>query len=143
MNVNKKEKTSDDDMNTNIDMKTYCPPEQEAPCCCSPQNDTEISLKSKTPIIIQNIPKDKLKVDIYVPLEACSCVWSQFMNLVFTALTPYIKYIIHETKSLSSDEAKKLNLRGNSIVVDGKKIYSTSYELKQDLPLLLTEKGLL
>ncbi|NHJ21355.1 MAG: hypothetical protein EAX91_10450 [Candidatus Lokiarchaeota archaeon] len=86
---------------------------------------------------------NKLYVDVYVPLNACECVWSQFMNLVFTALAPYMKYIKFETKNLDSEEAHKLNLTGNCVVVDGKKKFITSFALKKELPNLLKEKGLL
>jgi len=98
----------------------------------------EINLKETT-----NLETDKLSVDVYVPLNACECVWSQFMNLVFSALSPYMKHIRFETKNLDSDEARKLNLNGNCVVVDGAKKYITSFALKKDLPVLLKEKGLL
>ena len=101
-------------------------------------NNEKISQK------INDVQKsDKLKVDIYVPLEACSCEWSQFMNLIFSVITPYIKYINHETKSLNSEEAQKLNLHGKCVIVDRMKKYTTSYALKKDLPVLLEERGLL
>ncbi|HUW89748.1 MAG TPA: hypothetical protein VMV43_04440 [Candidatus Nanopelagicaceae bacterium] len=90
-----------------------------------------------------NIDPNKLSVDIYVPLNACECVWSQFMNLVFSALAPYMKYIRFETKDLDSEEARKLNLTGNCVIVDGKKKFITSFALKKELPELLKEKGLL
>jgi hypothetical protein len=86
---------------------------------------------------------EKLNVDIYVPMDVCACEWSQFMNLVFSALTPYIKYINHETKNLNSEEAQKLNLRSKCVIVDGEKKYTTSYTLKKDLPKLIKEKGLI
>jgi hypothetical protein len=86
---------------------------------------------------------EKLNVDIYVPMDVCACEWSQFMNLVFSALTPYIKYINHETKNLNSEEAHKLNLRSKCVIVDGEKKYTTSYTLKKDLPKLIKEKGLI
>ena len=98
----------------------------------------EINLKETT-----NLDTDKLSVDVYVPLNACECVWSQFMNLVFSALSPYMKHIRFETKDLDSNEARKLNLNGNCVVVDGTKKYITSFALKKDLPVLLKEKGLL
>ncbi len=85
----------------------------------------------------------KLKVDIYVPLNACVCEWDKFMNRIFAVLTPYIKYIKHDTKSLNSDEARELNLRSNSVVIDGEKKYTTSVSLKNDLPKLLKKKGLM
>ena len=84
----------------------------------------------------------KLQVDIYVPLNACACEWSQFINLIFSAITPYIKYIKYETKSLDSEEAREMGLFNKCVIVDGKKKYTTSYALKRDLPSLLKEKGL-
>ena len=101
-------------------------------------NTHEFNLKETV-----NIDTNKISVDVYVPLNACECVWSQFMNLVFSALSPYMKYIRFETKDLDSDDARKLNLNGNCVVVDGAKKYITSFALKKDLPALLKEKGLL
>ena len=67
---------------------------------------------------------EKLNVDIYVPMDACACEWSQFMDLMFTAITPYIKFIKHETKNLNSEEARRLNLRSKCVIVDGGKKYT-------------------
>ena len=53
----------------------------------------------------------KLKVDIYVPLDACACEWDKFMNRVFVELTPYIKHIDFDTKNLNSEEAKIIHSR--------------------------------
>ena len=86
---------------------------------------------------------DKLHIDIYVPLDACACEWSQFMNLMFSAITPYIKYIKHETKSLNTEEAHQMNLSAKCAIVDGNKKYTTSFALKRDQPKILEEKGLL
>jgi len=91
----------------------------------------------------ENMQIDKLKVDIYVPLNVCSCQWEQFMNLVFTVFTKYNKFIKFETKSLDSEKARKLNLDGNSVVVDNKRVFTTSYALNKDLPEILKEKGLI
>ncbi|MFX0025711.1 MAG: hypothetical protein ACFE8M_04790 [Candidatus Hermodarchaeota archaeon] len=85
----------------------------------------------------------KLRVDIYVPLDACACEWDKFMNRVFAVLTPYIKHINYDTKNLNSEEARNLDLHGNTIVIDNKTKYTASYSLKKDLPDLLREKGLI
>ncbi|MFX0080559.1 MAG: hypothetical protein ACFE94_02300 [Candidatus Hodarchaeota archaeon] len=85
----------------------------------------------------------KLKVDIYVPLDACACEWDKFMNRVFIELTPYIKHIDYDTKNLNSEEARNLNLRNKCIVVDGEKKFSSSFILKRELPKLLKAKGLI
>ena len=91
----------------------------------------------------QKIIENKLQVDIYVPLNVCACQWENFMNLVFQVLTEYTKYIKFETKSLDSEGARKLNLHGNSIVIDGKEILTSSFALKNKLPVILKEKGLI
>ncbi len=86
---------------------------------------------------------NKLKVDIYVPLDACACEWDKFMNRVFEAITPFIKYIKYDTKNLNSDEARNLNLHGNCIVVDGQRKFTAAYLLKKELPNILREKGII
>ncbi|MFX1399315.1 MAG: hypothetical protein ACFFAS_20000 [Promethearchaeota archaeon] len=110
-----------------------------SPCC---SDDTKTIVRSKNADESLKESRKILKMDIFVPLEACSCVWVRFMNLVFNAITPYIKYIQHETKSLNSEEARKLKLSAKCVVIDGKKIYTSSLDLKRDLPALLEEKGL-
>ena len=87
--------------------------------------------------------ENKVKVDIYVPLNVCACQWENFMNLVFQVITQYNKYILYETKNLDSEEARRLNLHGNSIVIDGIKIVRTSFALKKKLPEILKAKGLM
>lgn len=84
----------------------------------------------------------KLKVDIYVPLQVCSCQWESFMNRVFEVLTPYMEYIEHETKSLHSDEAAKMNLFNKCVMIEGEKITS-AYTLKKKLPKILKKRGLI
>ena len=86
---------------------------------------------------------EKLKVDIYVPLNVCACQWEQFMNLIFQVITPYKKHITFDTKNLDSEEARKLNLHGNSVVIDGNEIVTTSFVLKKKLPEILKAKGLI
>ncbi len=85
----------------------------------------------------------KLKVDIYVPLDACACEWDKFMNRIFKELTPYIKLIDHNTKNLNSDEARRLNIRSNCVVIDGEQKIPSSFLLKKELPKLLKAKGLI
>ena len=91
----------------------------------------------------EKINDEKLMVDIYVPLNVCACQWEKFMNLVFIVLTNYNKYIKFETKNLDSEEARRLNLRGNSVVIDGKEIVTSSFALKKKLPEILKNKGLI
>ncbi|TXT65724.1 MAG: hypothetical protein BAJALOKI3v1_70026 [Promethearchaeota archaeon] len=84
---------------------------------------------------------EKVKVDIYVPLQVCACEWENFMNRVFEVLTPYIKYIEHDTKSLHSKKAAKMKLFQKCIIIDEKKKISSVYALKKQLPKILKERG--
>ncbi len=91
----------------------------------------------------QKLEENKLQVDVYIPLNVCACQWENFMNLVFQVLTEYNKYIKFETKNLDSEEARNLNLHGNSVVIDGKDVVTSSFALKKKLPVILKEKGLI
>ena len=85
----------------------------------------------------------KLKLDIYVPLQECACQWENFMNRVFEIISPYIQYINHDTKSLHSEKAKKMNLFQKCVIIDGERKISSVYSLKTELPRILEERGLL
>lgn len=90
------------------------------------------------------LEKDKkLKLDIYVPLDACACEWDKFINRVFEVITPFIKFIKYDTKNLNSDEARNLNLHENCIVIDGYRKFTATYLLKKELPDLLRENGII
>ncbi|MFX1498223.1 MAG: hypothetical protein ACFFBH_11895 [Promethearchaeota archaeon] len=78
-----------------------------------------------------------------MPLDSCACEWDKFMNRVFVVLTPYIKHINYNTKNLNSEEARSLNLHGNSIVIENEKKYTAVFSLERELPALLKEKGLI
>ena len=135
-------KSVSENQNGQINLENSCCGSSNS-CCegsTSKESSTTHDINLKETV---NIDPNKLLVDVYVPLNACECVWSQFMNLVFSALAPYMKYIRFETKDLDSEEARKLNLTGNCVIVDGKKKFITSFALKKELPELLKEKGLL
>jgi hypothetical protein len=138
-----------ENQNSQISLEESCCGTSNSCCgssnsCCEGSTTNELS-NTHEKNLDENVNKDtnKLLVDVYVPLNACECVWSQFMNLVFSVLGPYMKHIKFETKNLDSEDARKLNLNGNCVVVDGTKKYITSFALKKDLPVLLKEKGLL
>jgi len=100
------------------------------------------NVQNKLVFILSEID-NKLKVEIYIPLDACACEWDKFLNRIFEVLTPYMKYIKYDTKNLNSIEARNLNLHGNCVLVDGNKKYTASYLLKRDLPNLLKERELI
>lgn len=84
-----------------------------------------------------------MKVEIFVPLSICACRWDGFMNSVFNALTPYIKYIDFETKDIESDEAKERSIYKNCVLIDKEQRFTSSFNLKRALPKMLEKKGLI
>lgn len=91
----------------------------------------------------ENQDKNKITIDVFVPLNTCSCVYESFIQRVFNVLLDYMKLISYQTKSLDSEEARQLGLMENSIVVDGIKIFTSAFDLKKELPKLLKEKNLI
>ena len=86
---------------------------------------------------------DKLKVEIYVPLESCSCMFEHFINGVFQILTRYIKLIHFETKDINSEESRQLRLMEDSVVIESEMVFNSLIKLKNQLPKILKEKGLI
>ncbi len=109
--------------------------------CCTPAS----SCCGSDTMKIESIPRnsEKLNIDIFVPLSACSCEWDKFMNGIFTVITPYMKNVDFQTKDLNSDEARNQGVFGNCVVVDGKTKFTNSNLLRKQLPLLLKERGLI
>lgn len=86
---------------------------------------------------------NKLQVDIFVPLNTCACIYESFMDRIFKVLTEFLNYIDFETKSLDSEEAKQMKLHENCVVIEGNTIITSSFKLKQELPIILKQKSLI
>jgi hypothetical protein len=90
----------------------------------------------------ENPSESKLKIDIFVPLNACACMYEPFINRVFSVIMEYMQYIDFTTKSLDSEEARALNLHENCVVLENNKIIIETYKLKDEIASLLRERGL-
>jgi hypothetical protein len=86
--------------------------------------------------------QDKVTIDIFVPLNSCSCMYEDFLNRVFSVMMEYMLYITFTTKSLDSEEAAKLNLHEKCVVLDNGKIITETYKLKDEIANLLRTRGL-
>jgi hypothetical protein len=86
--------------------------------------------------------QNKLTVDIFVPLNSCSCMYEDFLNRVFSVLMEYMQFINFTTKSLDSEEATKLNLHEKCVVLENGKLITETYKLKEEIPTLLRARGL-
>ncbi|GAH83787.1 unnamed protein product [marine sediment metagenome] len=111
--------------------------------CCGPAASSLKNPAEKVEIKPMMRDPNKLNVDIYVPLKICTCEWSSFMNSVFAALTPYMKYIDHQTKDCQSGEARKQGINGKCIIIDEKTKIVSHLSLKKQLPKLLEERNLI
>jgi len=97
-----------------------------------------INIESK-----ENQGKDKLKLSIFVPLNACACVYEHFINRVFSVIMEYMQFIDFTTKSLDSEEARELNLHENCVVLENNKIIIETYKVKNEIANLLRKRGIL
>jgi len=124
--------------NKKIDQKNNC---LSAGCECDQElNNKEFKNYNDT----SEIPNNKLLVDIYLPMSECACLWDKFINQIFEVITPYIKYISFKTKDIYSEEGRALNLMNNCVIINkGERRFTSAFTLKQELPKILHEKGLL
>jgi hypothetical protein len=94
----------------------------------------------------QNLEKrssqDKLQLDIFVPLNTCSCMYEHFINRVFEVVMEFMQLIEFKTKSLDSEEAHELNLHENCVVLDKTKVILEPYKLKDEITHRLKARGL-
>jgi hypothetical protein len=60
---------------------------------------------------------DKLKIFIFVPLSACGCYFSKFMDRLFAEFIPYNDFLDVEVKDIQGIEANSFPLFGNSVVI--------------------------
>ena len=116
-----------------------------ASSCCGTENTIQVQPSDEKDVKIDAPLRNpnKLNVDIFVPLSACSCEWDKFMNRIFKVITPFIKNIDFKTKDINSQEARNLGVYGNSVIVDGKTKFTNFNLLRKQLPLLLKERGLI
>lgn len=59
----------------------------------------------------------KVKLDIFIPLNACSCAYSHFMDNVMKSIDPFKSKIDFQIKSTDSQEADQLNLLQMAVVI--------------------------
>ena len=61
--------------------------------------------------------EDKLKIAVFVPLSSCTCNYSKYVDRIFLEMIPFKEQIEFEVKDVLSEEATKLNLLQNSIII--------------------------
>ena len=64
------------------------------------------------------ITKDRIKVEVFVPLGSCACSFAPFMEKVGRVTSKYKSAIDFQAKSLGSAEASKRGIEELCVVVD-------------------------
>lgn len=59
----------------------------------------------------------KIKVDCFVPLSSCMCVYSHFLDRVTNLITPFMSKIEFNVKNTNSPEADQLDLIQMAVVI--------------------------
>jgi hypothetical protein len=60
----------------------------------------------------------KVKMSVYVPLNACACTYSHYLDQVMEILLPYRSKVKFEVKNAASKEAEELQIFQNSVVFE-------------------------
>jgi hypothetical protein len=61
--------------------------------------------------------REKLKIAVFVPLSACACVYSHYLDRVWEETIPYKEYIEFEVKDIRTSELDGFTLLQNSIII--------------------------
>jgi len=64
--------------------------------------------------------KNKVKVEVFVPLGSCVCNYAPLMEKVGHATSKFKDLVEVQTKSTNSPEASKYGVQDMCVVVDGK-----------------------
>jgi hypothetical protein len=73
---------------------------------------------------------EKLKIFVFVPLSACGCNYSKFMDRMYAEFISYNDYLDVQVKDIQGIEADSYLLFNNSVVVP--------HPPKRDKPLIFT-----
>ena len=69
---------------------------------------------------------DKLKIFVFVPLSACGCNYTKFMDRMFAEFIPYKEHLDIEVKDIQGIEADAFLLFNNSVVIPNPPIQEKS-----------------
>ncbi len=87
---------------------------------------------------------EKLKIFVFVPLSACGCNYSKFMDRIFAEFIPYTELLDVQVKDIQGIEADSFLLFNNSVVIpeppnrDKPLIFTSYLELRKFLQENLT-----
>jgi hypothetical protein len=69
----------------------------------------------------------KVKIEVFVPTDACACSWQSFMDKVWSVVLKFKDHIDFQVKQAFSDEALKYDLRSSKAVVVNGNMKMTEY----------------
>ena len=75
--------------------------------------------------------RNKVKVEVFVPLGSCVCDFAPFMEKVGRATSKFKDLVEVQTRSTTSPEATKYGISEMCVIVEGKIKLSASFEDKE------------
>ena len=73
-----------------------------------------------------------IKISIFVPLKACGCAYSHFLDQMMSILLPYRSKVKFEVKDSDSKEAEELHIHQMSVVIEN--------DPDSEKPIIITNK---
>jgi hypothetical protein len=75
--------------------------------------------------------RDKLKIEVFVPLGSCICDYAPFVEKVMNIASKFKDQVNIEMKAANSLDASKYDVKGLSIVIDGSVKLSADFDEKE------------
>lgn len=66
--------------------------------------------------------KSKILIEIFVPAGKCSCSYSKWIEKIWDKLDEFREFVDVETTDTNSKRARDLNIKAQTLLIDGKKI---------------------
>jgi len=75
--------------------------------------------------------KNKVKIEVFVPLDSCVCNFAPLMEKVGQVTSKFKDLVEVQTKSTKSSEASKYGVQGLCVIVDGTVKLSADFDEKE------------
>jgi hypothetical protein len=87
------------------------------------------------------LKKDKVKIEVFVPLGSCVCNFAPFMEKIGRVTSKFRDVTEVQMKSNKSPEASKYGVQDMGLVVNGRTKLSASFEEKELEDAISQEQG--
>jgi len=85
-------------------------------------------------------PEKILKLEVFVLLDNCTCMFEHYIDRVFKIILPYKSQIRFDVKNVRGQEAIAYKLSQNAVVVNGEKVFNSLDGLERFLQEYFNKK---